>query len=533
MKVTTWLADSLHRQFPLSPPGRRRSIAIAAARGERVAFQACVRVGGTTPVEVSAEVDTRAALPVQVRRVGCVPVPHHNAGTPPDELDGWGMIPGYVPDPLFPDTTVKAAACEVTAFWVSVDVPRDAAPGAKHVRVTLSVDGRRTPCMTATVLVSPVVLAKRRRLRVGHWFYADSLCDRYGVEPFDRAFWRVCETYMRNYTAHGCDTIYVPAFTPPLDGVKRPTQLLRVRRTGPRRYAFGWRDVKRWIDLARRCGVTHFQWTHLFTQWGCRHAIRIYEKQDGQDRLLWRPGTSATSRTYREFLSQYLPALERFLQRERLTDVSLFSASDEPHGDQHLANYRKARTMLRELAPWMRIMDAISDIRFAKEGLVDVPVPMISVAKQFVDAGIPSWTYFCCAPKGRYLNRFLDTPLAKARMAGWLLYRFQVLGFLQWGYNYWYKSQTRQMIDPYTVTDGLAWPGWAYGDTFLVYPGPDGPVDSIRWEMFAESLQDYALLETLGVDPADRRLAVLKDFDDFPKDGTWLTRMRRKLLGVS
>jgi len=188
--------------------------------------------------------------------------------------------------------------------------------------------------------------------------------------------------------------------------------------------------------------------------------------------------------------------------------------------------------MLRELAPWIRIMDAMSDIRFAKQGLIDVPVPVISVAKQFVDAGIPSWTYFCCAPKGRYLNRFLDTPLAKTRMAGWLFYRFGVLGFLHWGYNYWYRSQTRTLIDPFTVTDGLAWPGWAYGDTFLVYPGPDGPIDSIRWEVFAESLQDYALLETLDVDRDGRLLSVLKDFDDFPKDGRWLRAMRRKLLGV-
>ncbi|MBN1341979.1 MAG: DUF4091 domain-containing protein [Phycisphaerae bacterium] len=103
-------------------------------------------------------------------------------------------------------------------------------------------------------------------------------------------------------------------------------------------------------------------------------------------------------------------------------------------------------------------------------------------------------------------------------------------GFLHWGYNYWYKSQTRQMIDPFTVSDGLAWPGWAYGDTFQVYPGPDGPIDSIRWEVFAESLQDYALLQTLGVDRNGPMLSALKDFDRFPKDARWFTSMRKRLL---
>ena len=175
-------------------------------------------------------------------------------------------------------------------------------------------------------------------------------------------------------------------------------------------------------------------------------------------------------------------------------------------------------------------MDALSDIRLAREGLVDMPIPSISVTKQFVEAGIPSWTYLCCAPRGRYLNRLLDTPLAKVRMSGWLFYRFGVEGFLHWGYNYWYKHQTQEMIDPFTVTDGLAWPGWAFGDTFVVYPGADGPIDSIRWEVFAESLQDYALLQTLGVDPEAPLLSPLKDFDDFPKDERWIQRARKQLL---
>jgi hypothetical protein len=116
-------------------------------------------------------------------------------------------------------------------------------------------------------------------------------------------------------------------------------------------------------------------------------------------------------------------------------------------------------------------------------------------------------------------------------MAGWLFYRFQRLGFLHWGYNYWYKSQTRQLIDPFTCTDGAAWPGWAYGDTSLVYPGESGPIDSIRHEVFAESLQDYALLQTASVEPGGKLLSPLVDFNDFPKDETWIVKARKAILG--
>jgi hypothetical protein len=116
-------------------------------------------------------------------------------------------------------------------------------------------------------------------------------------------------------------------------------------------------------------------------------------------------------------------------------------------------------------------------------------------------------------------------------MHGFLFYRWPFRGFLHWGYNYWYQSQTRTLIDPYSVQDGLAWHrGWAYGDTFEVYPGADGPVDSIRWEVFGESLQDYALLQTLAVDRNDALLAPILSFTDFPKTAAWRHQTRAKLL---
>jgi len=179
----------------------------------------------------------------------------------------------------------------------------------------------------------------------------------------------------------------------------------------------------------------------------------------------------------------------------------------------------------------MRVMDALTDIEYARRGLTDMPIPSIRTALDFVEAEIPSWCYYCCGPRGAYINRLLDTPLPKIAMHGVLFYRWPFKGFLHWGYNYWYRSQTRTLIDPYTVQDGLAWQrGWAYGDPFVVYPGPDGPVDSMRWEVFGESLQDYALLQTLGIPRDHGLLAAVKSFQDFPKTESWRRDMRRKLL---
>jgi hypothetical protein len=117
-------------------------------------------------------------------------------------------------------------------------------------------------------------------------------------------------------------------------------------------------------------------------------------------------------------------------------------------------------------------------------------------------------------------------------MLGWLFHRNRARGFLHWGYNYWYRSQTRELIDPYRVLDAHLWPSWPYGDAFMVYPGADGPVDSLRWEVFADGLQDYALLQTARLDPDAPSLAAIEDYATFPRDETWITQRRAELLAA-
>jgi len=526
--IETFVSTALVRHFHKSRPGTSRKLKLTVARGERVSFQA----GASTeldPVHLAASAVSADDWPVRVRRVGWVPLPHQDTETPPDETDGFTHIPGWAPDPLFDECEVLAGPWETRAFWFTVCVPADAKPGLHEVTVKLKVD-QRVKQLTVTLNVSELVLKPREGFPVTHWFYADALCDWYRVEPWSKAFWPLCERYLGNCAEHGLDTILTPLFTPPTDGVKRPTQLLRVAREGEQ-YRFDWRDVRKWVQVATRAGIRNFEWNHLFTQWGVRNAIRIYEGQGFDERLLLAPETAATSETYRGFLSQFLPKFRRFLETEGLLERSFFHVSDEPHGPEHLANYKAARQVLRELAPWMKTMDALSEITYGRDKVTDMPIPSIAVTRQYWQEGIPSWTYFCCGPRGRYMNRLINTPLPKIRAAGWLFYRFQRLGFLHWGYNYWYRSQTRDLIDPFTVTDGGAWPGWAYGDPFVVYPGPDGPIDSLRWEVWAESLQDFALLQSAGVDPDSALLAKLKDFDDFPKTERWVLDTRAKVLG--
>jgi len=528
--IYCWLQSSTRRVYPKTSGPEGQPQKLIAGRDDGFSFQVCVRNNAWGAITVKAAVETTPDISLRVRRVGYVPIQHLNTETDFSDIEGFQYIPGFVPDPLFNEDTVTIGPWETHSFWINGRTNIDCAPGIKNISVTVTREDEILSKMNCEVEVTNLLVGTKQNFPVMHWFYADSLCDWYKVEPFDDAFWKIVEPYIADLVQHGNDAVYVPLFTPPTDGVKRPTQLLNVSTPSEGKYEFDFSNVKKWTKLAQKNGAKYFEWTHLFWQWGVKYALRIYKSNQDPNSLLWSPETGATSDTYRNFLAQFLPKFKEFLDAEDLMDKSFFHLSDEPHGDEHLANYRAARMLLKELAPWMKVLDALSDIAYGREGLTDIPIPSIGTAMQYIEEGIPSFAYYCCGPRGRFLNRLQETPLTKIRMNGWLFFALKAGGFLHWGYNYWYKSQTQEMKDPFVDQANGWWPGGGFGDTTMVYPGLDGPLDSIRWEVFSDSLQDYALLQAGGITPGHKLLNAINDYENFPRYEGWVYETREKIL---
>jgi hypothetical protein len=550
--VTFWLESSLKRVYPASPAGDKRTIRLLTPRNARQSFQACLRNDRTWPIDVECRVLNAEGLKVQVRRVGFVPQWNYTADTPKSDLDGWGHVPGLVPDPLFPESKALVGPFGVQPFWITIETPADVEPGLRTLTVQFSSPSLKEPVqLTAEIDVCPLVVQPRKDIPVTHWWNADAIYDWYKQPVFGDEWWAMVPAYLENMRSHGSDVILVPILYSRREIVERPSQLLIVAEPEPGKYEFDWSQVKRFVDLARKAGFERFEWPHLWmyktdpAKASVDTPMRIYTWKNGRAELLWPPdGVEATGTVYRNFLGQFLTEFHQFLEQEDLLQHSYFHLSDEPGSNpEDVANYRAARNLLKDLAPWMEVMDAMSDIRYGREkGLTDIPVPALHAAQQYIDEGIPHWVYYCMGPRGPYLNRFFDTPLAKIRTSGTVFYKLRAQGFLHWGYNYWYvmdlgfNPQTQVLVDPFTdgatgTTAGGA--GSPYGDGFVVYPGPKGPLDSIRWEVFAESLQDYAILQTAGVAPDDPMLEDVKSYADYPKSEEWIDDMLRQILKSS
>jgi len=181
-------------------------------------------------------------------------------------------------------------------------------------------------------------------------------------------------------------------------------------------------------------------------------------------------------------------------------------------------------------------------------------------AEQRRQHGDKFWWYVCTGPKAPYCTLFIDHPGTELRIWLWQTWQRKIDGILVWQTNYWTSSAAypdserpqNPYEDPMGWRSGYSTPrgtkrAWGNGDGRFIYPpeaaadahpsGPvlDGPVDSIRWEMLRDGIEDYEylailkrLLEAnkgkLTTGDQQKYTALLEVPEDISKDMTTFTK---------
>lgn len=362
----------------------------------------------------------------------------------------------------------------------------------------------------------------------------------YKIPVFSEKYWRVTESFLKRAKEYGMNCVLTPLFTPPLDtqvGKERPTvQLVDVKVIGNNQYAFGFEKLDSWLSMCDRCGIEYYEMSHLFTQWGAKHAPKIMAEVNGETKQIFGWKTRAAGKEYKTFLHQFSAALIEYIDRKGIREKCLFHVSDEPSGLM-IFSYKKASRIVHECFKGFKIIDALSDYRVFKMGLIELPVPANDHIKPFIGKVKELWTYYCCVQADHYVsNRFFSMPSARTRVLGLQLYKFDVRGFLHWGYNFYFSQYSKGLIDPYKVTD--AGGSFSSGDSFVVYPGENGePLDSLRLHVFYNGLEDMLALKLLESKIGkEKALAVLEEglespltFRDYPHSAEWLLKTRERI----
>lgn len=429
---------------------------------------------------------------------------------------------------------------DLQSLFVEVEIGNDVAAGNYPIEFVFTTENEEKTEHKVTFNLEVIDASlPEQELIFTQWFYCDCLKDYYGVETFSERHWEIIENFMKTATKNGINMLLTPVFTPPLDtyvGGERPTMQLVGVKLNNGKYSFDFEKLDRWVDLCGKVGVKYFEIAHFFTQWGAKHAPKIMALVDGEEKKIFGWETDALSEEYAEFLRAFIPELLAFMKSKGVFDKCYFHISDEPPADC-IEQYKKVKSVVEPLLEGRVIMDALSEYEFYEEGIVKHPVPVTYSVDKFIENKVSNlWTYYCCAPAdNNYSNRFMSMPSARNRIIGTQMYKFDIKGFLHWGYNFYYNRFSYDLVNPYLYPDSDYF-GCA-GDSFLVYPAPNGTAyESLRIAVFHDALQDMRALKLCeNYYGKDYVLKLMEDgiepitFNQYPHGDEFILSLREKV----
>ena len=421
----------------------------------------------------------------------------------PDQTDDNYLrtAPGLYPDVLEPPHyrgDVRLTPGVLHSVYITLSPEGQLSAGNHNLSLTVKTEqGEELATHTLTVRILNATLPEHGMI-LTQWFHCDCLASTYDTPVFSERHWEIMANFLRTAAEYGQNMILTPLFTPPLDtevgGERLTVQLVDVTVREDGSYTFGYDKLDRWVDMCHACGMRYFEMSHLFTQWGAAHAPKIIAHVGGEEKRIFGWDTDAMGPEYEAFLKAFLPSLVEHLKELGIDKECKFHLSDEPHGGC-LAQYQHAKDIVSEALEGYDIMDALSSFDFYRDGLVSLPIPASDHITPFLEADVKGlWTYYCCVQGKGVSNRFISMPSCRTRALGMQCFKYDIAGFLHWGYNFYNNMYSVDRINPYLDNSGeLQVPA---GDAFVVYPAPDGTaLPSLRLISFREGLEDLAAMK--------------------------------------
>ena len=460
--------------------------------------------------------------------------------------DEWYLrkTPGLYPDLLLPmneNDNLIFVKDELRSLFVQIENKNGIKPGKYEIFFSVMNEEEK---IAQTSVEIDIKEEKLPELDIYHteWFYTDCIAQYYDCEVWSERHWELIENYMRAAVDLGVNLLLTPVFTPPLDtlvgGERLTTQLVDVYLENGK-YTFGYERFDRWVKLCKKVGIKYFEISHFFTQWGAKHSPKVIAKtKDGEKKIFgWE--TEASGEEYSAFLHAFLDDFIPHVKKLGIDKDCLYHISDEPKIDD-LENYTKARNVVGEQLKDYMIIDALSNYEFYKTGAIRRPIPANNHIDDFLQNNVPDlWVYYCCSQFDDVSNRFMAMPGERTRIIGTQIYKYDIKGFLHWGFNFYNTRYSVKPLNPFNDVNGEYFT--PAGDCFLVYPTQDGKTySSLHAENFYMALQDYRALKACEKKLGKEKTVELMEgvagqeitFTNCPHDKDFLYRLREKINGL-
>jgi hypothetical protein len=505
--VVLWEASSGWKVWKDRPPPKQagRTLTVQAARNETEAVQLVVSprvlLKGVRIEPGALTGPDGASVPADAIDVLNVEYVHIQMPT-----DYTGSA-DYWPDPLSPiDGPIDLDADENHPFWIRISVPQGTPPGDYRGHVAISSEGY-TAAVPLEVQVYDFELPDRMTCETAFGFSPHRAFAYHGARTREQQI-ELLDKYFQSFADHHISP-YDPAAL--------------------REFTVEWPDVRPGEDVDPETLVARFNWS----EWdrAMRKAIDHYHFNTFRIPLQGMGGGSFKSRRepvllgfgadtpeYKALFGSYCRQLEEHLRENGWFDEGFVYWFDEPDVRDY-PFVTKGFERLKHHAPGLRRM-LTEQIEPELIGGPNLWCPnTVNYQDDLADErrkhGDQFWWYVCTGPKAPYTTLFIDHAGTEMRVWLWQTWKRRIDGILVWQTNYWTSDAAYpgpdNLQNPYA--DPMSWQAgstsasmkspWGNGDGRFLYPpkaGADGrparplitgPVESIRWEMLRDGIEDY------------------------------------------
>ena len=443
-----------------------------AWRGERVCAQALFATTVPATLSVTASDLTGPAGRIAAENIRCAFVRYLLTDTYNNRSDSF----------LMPDLLDTAATCAVAArttrpLWITIRVPRAAAPGNYKGSITLTCNGKPMR-LTYSLTVSKRTLPEPKdwRIHLDLWQNPYAVARYFNVPLWSEAHFDRMRPLMEQYAAAGGKVITTSIMQHPWKSqTQDPFESMIVKMKhidGSWSYDYSVFDC--WVEFMFSCGVTQQIDCYTIVPWGY-----TFEYVDMATSTLQHIDCKPGEPAYEAYMHPFLTDFARHLKAKGWFDRTCIAMDERP-----MDQFKAAFETLKRADPDFRIKGAID---YSPE--ISQLLPMMQDISLIHDhAGIPAevveqrranrqfTTFYTCNAPLRP-NTFTFSPPAEATWIGLHAAALGFDGYLRWAYNSW-------VSDPCSDS---RFRKWHSGDCYLVYP----TCSSIRFERLVQGIQDY------------------------------------------
>jgi len=459
-KIDVYVASSLDRIFKdgmtLVKPVFSNAADISLARNEHESFQVVVRADKQlledVQLSVSDLVDPQTGQMIKQgsvswRVVGYVPTkkPYYPV-----------KYVGLWPDPLLPGTKTNVPPGITQPFWVTVYAPAGTAPG--RYEGTVTVTARDVPAITVPVRarVYDFDIPKASRLKTAFDFYGHITYKQFPQredEP-DRAY--------KSRLGEINDKFIITMLQYRMNPILNLDPTLNEEMANVDRYLLHGLNN---FSIGKRGGTFANNWP------GDQEAIDNLE---------------GLYRTYGEMLK-----LNNFLNYNYIYTWDEGEIGN-PQVSKITAMIHRAYPGLKNMVCYHGIWDPDERPDWGKD--IDIWTFQIDnfhegKMRKLQALGKEIWMYISGPGGTGAPNLAVDFDSMDYRIVAWLCWKYDIKGFLYWCVNWW------PTVDPFKNAANTRW--GQNGNGLLFYPGKDGPLASLRAEVFRDGMEDYEYIQRL------------------------------------